>query len=573
MKEELHFITNTLLKNLVGKDLINDDNIAIIELVKNAYDAGSDVALVRFLGFDKYEKTTKASQIVIADKGCGMGLSDIKDKWLNIAYSEKKLTPQKNGANLAGNKGVGRFSCDRLGEKLDLLTRQKGGELLHLVINWPDFEIEGDVNLTIQKIKLVVEDITETAAANLANLTEFPETGTVLVVSRLRSEWDRLSLFSLKESLERFLNPNQLFLREKFWITLSAPDLLSKERGKNYPDLINVEIKNQIFDKLEFNSTYIESLISPTGGTITTELHHDGQAVFKLVEYNHAYPLLKDARAVVYYLNQYKKSYFKRQTGIRTVDFGSIFLFLNGFRIAPYGDRGDDWLGIDFRKTQGTTRYLGSRDILGRIEIKDSEELFKPISSREGLKKTEAFNQLREKFFIETLRKLEKFVVDGLNWDSVPTALRDQLRKSEGLDWKETSEQYSESKERKTQRIALSIMTLISATPENIVSFWFNPALLEDVYQTRTEEVKDLLDGIEDIDPSKIESSLKRGMSRIRSLIEEKEQQAKSAKVESAKLRVAISKQAKAISKLKDEKDTYQAQTLFLQSVSSLDAK
>lgn len=573
MKKTLNFKTNTLLKNLVGKDLINDDNIAIVELVKNAYDAGSEEVLVRFEKFTKEGKTSTASRIIIADKGCGMELDDIEDKWLNIAYSEKILMPQENGAYLAGNKGIGRFSCDRLGEQLDLLTRSKGGDILHLKIAWPDFEVEGQADLTIQQIKLVVTNISEAGAADLAGLKTFPANGTALVISTLRSEWNRDKLFELKESLERFLNPNQLFLRNKFRITLSAPDLKTKDDGKDYPEKINTVIKNQIFDKLEFNSTYIDTTISPKDGTVRTELYHDGEPVFKLVERNVEYPLLQDARVVIYYLNPYKKSYFKRQTGIRLVDFGSIFLFLNGFRIAPYGDRGDDWLGIDVRKTQGTSRYLGSRDIVGRIEIKGSEDQFKPISSREGLKKTNAFVQLKETLFIDALRKLEKFVVDGLNWDSVPDSLRHTIAKSDGLDWKETTEQYVESRERKNQRIALSIMTLIGANPEQIVSFWFNPSLLEEVYQTRTEEVKSLLAGIEDIDPSKVDTNLKRGLSRIRTLIAEKEQEAKIAKSEAAKLRVTAVTQSKTIAKLKDEKETYQAQTLFLQSVSSLDAK
>lgn len=573
MKKTLNFKTNTLLKDLIGKDLINDDNIAIVELVKNAYDAGSDSVLVRFDGFTKGGNTSKSSRIIIADKGCGMGLDDIENKWLNIAYSEKKLAHQENGGYLAGNKGIGRFSCDRLGEKLDLLTRTEGGVLLHLKIVWPDFEIEGKVDLTIQQIKLVITDIAEDDAANLAGLKSFPISGTVLVISTLRSDWDRNRLLELKESLERFLNPNQLFLRNKFRITFSAPDLKDGDKGKEYSEKINVEIKNQIFDKLEFNSTYIDATISPKDGTIKTELYHDGEPVFKLVERNVSYPLLQDARVVIYYLNPYKKSYFKRQTGIRLLDFGSIFLFLNGFRIAPYGDRSNDWLGIDVRKTQGTNRYLGSRDIVGRIEIKGSEDQFKPISSREGLKKTKAFVQLKESFFLETLRKLEKFVVDGLNWDSVPDSLREVLRKSEGLDWKETSEQYVESRERKNQRIALSIMTLVGANPEQIVSFWFNPALLEEVCQTRAEEVKSLLADIENIEPGKVDANLKRGLSRIRSLMAEKEQEAKAAKTEAAELRVTAATQSRTIVKLKDEKETYQAQTLFLQSVSSLDTK
>ena len=566
MKETLNFKTNTLLKNLVGKDLINDDNIAIVELVKNAYDAGAEDVLVRFDGFTQQGVTSTGSRIVIADKGRGMNLGDIKDKWLNIAYSEKKLTPQENGAYLAGNKGIGRFSCDRLGKKLDLLTRVKNGEVLHLPIDWTRFEVEGNKDLTIQEIELAITDIQENNAAQLAGLSQFPVSGTVLVISEPRSEWDRYKLFELKDSLERFINPNQLFLRNKFRLTFHVPDFEQEEEGKDYSEKINVEIKNQIFEKLEFNSTYIDTRISPDDETVTTELHHDGEPVFKLVERNVSYPLLQDARVVIYYLNPYKKSYFKRQTGVRSVNFGSIFLFLNGFRIAPYGDRGDDWLGLDVRKAQGTARYLSSRDVVGRIEIKGGEEQFKPISSREGLKKTDAVVQLREEFFFDALRRLERFVVDGLNWDSVPDALRPILKKSEGLDWKNTTEQYVESRERKNQRIALSIMTLVGASPESAISFWFNPALLEDAYQTRTEEVKNLLAEIEGIDPEKVDANLKRGLSKVRSLIAEKEQEAKAAKSEAAELRVTAVK-------LRAEKDTYQAQTLFLQSVSSLDAK
>lgn len=573
MREILHFKTNTLLKNLVGKDLINDDNIAIVELVKNAYDAGAEDVLVRFEGFTKQGKTSAASRIVIADKGRGMDLGDIKDKWLNIAYSEKKLTHQENGAYLAGNKGIGRFSCDRLGERLDLLTRSKEGVLLRLEIAWSDFEVEGDKDRTIQQVELVVKDIQEREAADIAGLTNFPANGTALVISNLRSVWDRDKLLELKKSLEKFLNPNQLFLRNKFRIAFQAPDLEEGDKGKDYSEQINVEIKNQIFDKLEFNSTYIDSTISPEDGTIKTELHHEGEAVFKLVERNASYPLLKEARIVIYYLNPYKKAYFKRQTGIRSVDFGSVFLFLNGFRIAPYGDRGDDWLGLDVRKSQGQTRYLGSREVVGRIEVKDSEEQFKPISSREGLKKSNAFDQLRQDFFVDVLRKLERFVVDGLNWDSIPDSLRTLVRKEEGLDWNETVEQYVQSRERKNQRIALSIMSLIGASPERIVSFWFNPSLLEEVYQTRTEEVINLLADIENIEPDKVDTNLKRGLSRIRTLMAEKDQEAKAAKIEAAGLRVTAATQSRTIVKLKDEKETYQAQTLFLQSVSSLDTK
>lgn len=574
MAEPLHFKTNTLLKNLVGKDLINDDDIAIVELVKNSYDADATSVLVRFDGLSKAGETTAKSRIVIADKGSGMSLADIKDKWLNIAYSEKKLAPQENGAFHAGNKGIGRFSCDRLGTHLDLLTRVEGGKLLHLEINWPDFEVEGDMDLTIQDIDIsIFPGIRENQATKLCGLDSFPEHGTVLVISNPRSTWNRDRLLHLKRSLEKFLNPNQLFLRNRFKITFSAPDLKDADKGKDYTDKVNGEVKNQVFDKLQFNSTYIESEISGSTGTVRTELFHEGEPVFRLVEHNVAYPLLKDARIVLYYLNPYKKAYFKRQTGIRSVDFGSIFLFLNGFRVAPYGDRGNDWLGIDVRKTQGTTRYLGSRDTVGRIEVRDSEELFVPVSSREGLKKTKALNQLKDDFFLDVLRRLERFVVDGLGWDSVSPTLNSAIRNEEGLDWTNTPEEYSESWDRKRQRIALSILTLIGSSPERIVSFWFSPALLEHTYQTRTEEVKSLLATIEGGDPEKVDKNLKQGLTQIRALVEQKEQEAAAAKKQSSELRVTVASQTQKIRKLEGERETYRAQTLFLQSVATHDAK
>lgn len=573
MTKTLYFKTNTLLKNLVGKDLINDDNIAIVELVKNSYDADSGEVLVRFTGFSPKGESTDSSQVIIADRGSGMDITDIEDKWLNIAYSEKKLQDQEEGAYLAGNKGIGRFSCDRLGEKLDLLTRKERGDLLHLHIQWSDFEVEGEKDLTIQEIPLTIRSVDDAEAAKLAGILTFPEHGTVLVISKLRSDWDRERLRELKTSLEKFLNPNQLFLRDRFRINLSVPDFEKADKDKDYPDRINGEVQNQIFDKLKFNTTYIEAKIADDNETVSFTLYHEGEKVFDLVERNHSYKLLAGTHAIIYYLNPYKKAYFKRQTGVRSVDFGSIFLFLNGFRIAPYGDRGDDWLGLDDRKAQGIRRYLSSRDIVGRMEIGGGEEKFKPISSREGLKKTPAVNQLREDFFLDVLRKLERFVVEGLQWDSVPDHLRQELRNSEGLDWDNTLEQYTESWERKKQRIALSIMTLIGSSPDRIISFWFSPALLEGVYESRQEEVKNLLAEIEGIEPEKVDSNLTRSLSRFRTLISEKEEEARVARSAAADLRVEIAEQDKKIGDLESQAETYRAQTFFFEQITSLDVK
>lgn len=573
MSKSFHFKTNTLLKNLVGKDLINDDNIAIVELVKNSYDARSKRVDVRFELLSSSGETDAKSKIVIEDQGVGMDLSDIQDKWLNIAYSEKKKAPQEHGAYYAGNKGVGRFSCDRLGTHLDLLTRKTDGTILHLPISWPDFEIEGEKDLLIQDIPLYVNSISDSAAASMAGVKHFPASGTVLIISNLRSIWGRERLLDLKRSFEKFLNPNQLFQRDAFLISLNVPDLKASDVGQEYHKAVNGLVQNQVFEKLKFNTTYIESQVSLAKKEVVTRLYHEGELVFKLVETNDLYVDLEDVRVIVYYLNPYKKAYFTRQTGVRSIEFGSVFLFLNGFRVAPYGDRGDDWLGLDLRKTQGTTRYLSSRDVVGRIEVSDGFDVFQPVSSREGLKKTTAFNVLREAYFLDVLRKLERFVVDGLDWDSVPINLRDELRRSDGLDWKNTSEMYVESNERKQQRIALSIMSLIGSTPARTKSFWFNPALLEGIYETKTEEVQKLLSEIERGEPEKLDVDLKKGLIRIRSLLARKEEDARLALQQVSQLKVEAFEQKHIAAKLEVEKETYRAQTLFLQSVAPTEVK
>ena len=85
MSEVLHFKVNAGIKNIVGKELIHSDSIAIIELVKNARDAMATTCKIYFENETQYE-----GRIVIYDNGRGMNRNDIEDKWLNVAYSEKK---------------------------------------------------------------------------------------------------------------------------------------------------------------------------------------------------------------------------------------------------------------------------------------------------------------------------------------------------------------------------------------------------------------------------------------------------------------------------------------------------
>lgn len=177
MSERLHFKVSAGLKNIIGKELINDKFIAIFELVKNSYDAGAKEVTIKFENI-----YSDNSAIYIIDDGKGMTKQEIIDKWLFVAYSEKKNSTYRDNIkfrrNYAGAKGVGRFSCDRLGERVDLFSKTKEDKTINVVkINWNEFE-NSDTE-EFQDIDVLYDEIESEL---------IDEKGTIIKISGLREK-------------------------------------------------------------------------------------------------------------------------------------------------------------------------------------------------------------------------------------------------------------------------------------------------------------------------------------------------------------------------------------------------
>lgn len=501
----LNFKTNIQLKSIIGKDLINDDNIAILELVKNSFDADAKKVDIIYqnlksnddLSVEVFSENT--SRIIVMDNGLGMDLNDIQNKWLNIAYSEKKANSRQHNRMMAGAKGVGRFSCDRLGEYLNLYTKKKNSsEYIFLKIDWKKFEIDDDKK-EIQSVKLNYEILSENDLEKLG-IDKF-EQGVLLEIIKLRSKWvyeiknneevtitwNTEKFTNLKKYLEKLINPNQAFEKNDFGIYLNTPEFVVENDKVPLHNKFIGKIENTIFEKLDFQSTSIESSIIENGTIIYTELKDKGQTIFWIKEKNDYFPLVKNAKIFLYYLNPYAKAFFTKQTGIRSVEYGSIFLFINGFRISPYGEVGNDWLGIDQRKAQGFARFIGLREFVGRIEILDSDNDFQIISSREGIVKNENYLSLvnqegNKSYFFRTLRKLEKYVVDGLDWDSIPEEDKNRISEIEKKiisgETKEGDLVFREDSEAKRRRVYDSIHSIIGAKTDNVIELYINQDLI-----------------------------------------------------------------------------------------------
>ncbi|SFJ22801.1 ATP-binding protein [Myroides guanonis] len=408
MSEKLEFKVSSALKNIVGRDLIENDNVAVFELVKNSYDARARNVIINI----------KSDSIIISDNGKGMDLNDIRDKWLFLAYSAKKDDSEdediddlfrdivKDRQHFAGAKGVGRFSADRLGRYLKMTTKTvKASNCEVISIDWSLFDV--NQNATFTSI-----DVEHSKAEFGFQFPLLKNHGTIIEISGLHKLWTRDELITLRRFLEKLINPFGDL--NNFSIEIECErEALSDSREKEDNKKVNGLVKNTVIEVLSLRTTRLDQYTE--GEYIYTQIYDRGTLMYKIREINQ-YDLLDDFNVSILFLNTSAKNIFTRRMGIRSVEYGSLFLYKNGVRVLPYGENGDDSWELDRRKQQGHSRYLGTRDILGQISIvTNNHEQFKETSSRDGgLINTAGAKEIKN-LFKDTSRKLERYVV-GVLW-------------------------------------------------------------------------------------------------------------------------------------------------------------
>lgn len=413
MAETLHFRVSSGLKNIIGRELINDKYIAIFELVKNSYDAGAKCARIRFDNLGTSEAT-----ITISDNGKGMNKEDIIEKWLFVAYSEKRNPSYRDNIKraVAGAKGVGRFSCDRLGEQVQLLSKNAVERVLHNIsISWSDFE------------KNSLDNFTDIDVQYEFNEQEDETSGTSIIISNLREEWSRTDLLALKKALTQLVNPSATNSYDPFEILLEVPaELEEDKKQKDDRDKVNGAIVNNIFEIINQKTTKITVLISKDGKTITTTLRDRGSFIFETIEKSEY--SLSDIQCTLYFLNRAAKLNFTRKMGVDAVRYGSIFVYKNGFRVFPFGEPGRDFFDIDQRKQQGYKRFLGTRELIGQLEINgDKNNLVETSSRNNGFIATRHLEELKLFFMEHVLKPLEKYIIQIVQWGTAEDLLDESI--------------------------------------------------------------------------------------------------------------------------------------------------
>lgn len=408
-----------ILKTL-GEELISSETVALIELVKNAYDADAENVLISFSG----DLREGSGAIEVIDDGHGMDMNTIRNSWMIIATSTKKDNKKsKSGRRrVLGEKGIGRFAAARIAEELELFTRTRdqADTESYAVFDWTQFD---DDERFLDEILFLADDQTATEIVPRWRLKEFSEKryrvpyhGTVLRMNRLKHTWEKHDLENLQRGLSRLLSPFypktdfNIFLnlpdeRSEFNSRITPPEIIKYPhyvvRGEikadgRYSIIVQIEEESQSHD---FDGYFYkvfsdnEWVLYPS--TQKPELQEDPSNQ-KGVECG---PFTFELR--IWDRDELENVNQKVGGGIRSIRkdldaIAGINIYRDGFRVLPYGEPDNDWLRLDIRRVQAPTRRLSNNQITGYISITaDKNPDLHDRSNREGLDNNAAYTDLQ----------------------------------------------------------------------------------------------------------------------------------------------------------------------------------
>lgn len=407
----------------IGRDLIKDKYAAIVELVKNAYDADSPSCTVSLLPFEKNNK--KGIKVIIKDEGHGMSYKTVVNSWMvpsTIDKLERVRSPK--GRIMQGKKGIGRYSASMIGDDLVLQTVDTAGELTTLYLIWEHFQnarFLEDVDILI-----------ESRSTDLASGTEIIIVGDE---SHLYA-WNIKQIQNLKFELKKLIPPidkNEYNIEtdiDNFKIILELGNFPyegysnTKENIEPYPlfNLFDYRISGTVnaegVAKIKFENNRIKNappeiikefkiILNQNQNRKGDEAYcgevkidfrvfdRDSISIDGLIERG-----LKDPTTGEYV--------GRREARIILDTFNGVGVYRNGFRLRPLGDAGYDWLELDRERVQNPSLKIGSDQIIGFIHIQ-SEEVsgLEEKSARDGLRETAQYFGLQE-ICKQVLIKLEE---------------------------------------------------------------------------------------------------------------------------------------------------------------------
>ena len=399
-------ITPRVIAHL-GEDLIKNESIAILELVKNSYDAFAHNCNVYF----HFGADNELESISIEDDGTGMSMDTVKNVWLVIGTdNKKKIMDMSNGVNLGrmplGEKGIGRLGVHKLGEKISMYTKTRGGNEVTVKIDWSELY----ASKSVDDFRI---DVDETYTP-----LHFDGTyahGTKIYITSLKGQWDRRKLRSVYRDLTSlnspFSNKNDSFIvnvtsnNNIFRGLPNVEEILNVGMYKAHCVIngdritdFNYEFRpwkslTRIHGRKINNLQYEDSLLIRRvedvndNGRIRSHEEYLDLSYFNIGPIQIDVVIFEKDVSVFSYLNTEKTSlneYLRENGGMR--------VYRDDVRVYNYGERDNDWLGLDHRRMVRAGGTLSSAQLIGSVGINRFESAdLKEKTNREGFIENDAY--------------------------------------------------------------------------------------------------------------------------------------------------------------------------------------
>ncbi len=380
---------------LLGRELITDRVTAVFELVKNSYDANAEKVTV---SFKDISTDSKNGQIIISDDGTGMSFDDIKNKWMVVGTNSKRAqlysAPPYN-RKFVGEKGVGRFAVDKLGERVQIKTKELGDKnWLCVDINWDEYE-ELSLNSNTGQLSL----FTDVKNKYKYETGSVDEKGTKIIISKIYDTWTSNDIERLYKELSKLVSPFYP-VNPPFNIFLDSNDYPSYSNKPVKPDAVKYYSH---YAEVEFdsNKNLQESLVfNSTNGKIEKE--YIPEQIFGPVKLR------------IYHFNEGAKRKYRAAYKNDDTRIDGIKIYRDGIIATPFAeyeqdaDKKRDVLGLDKRRYSGAFDTVGTKEVIGVLDItKEKNKKIIDATNRQDFIDNEEYRKLKE-FIINQLTAFEE---------------------------------------------------------------------------------------------------------------------------------------------------------------------
>ncbi|MCX5645952.1 MAG: sensor histidine kinase [Phycisphaerae bacterium] len=370
--EKIGFKMHPRVFAALGADLVTNDVVAVIELVKNSYDAFASNVWIRFKTHAKY-----GDYLEIEDDGLGMTRDIIRDVWCLVATPYREQNPftysGRKRRRVAGEKGLGRLSVARLGDRLHMVTQVPGEPCWEVRVNWNDIASGDDLGSCFANCRKYPDE------------SPFKTSGTRLRIFGLRGKWDESRIGDLEDNMARLISPfahvadfnislSPLGAEPIQEVRIESPDFLGKPK---------YSIAGKVDEKGNIKATYKYTPIRE-GKPRTKELTYSWEQIYDTIQDRTRFPFSdKDIHSGPFSFEirawdiasedtqeiadrfDFQKS--KVRKAIRA--HKGISVYRDGILVLPKSENARDWLGLDLRRVSKVGTRLSTSQVVGYVAI------------------------------------------------------------------------------------------------------------------------------------------------------------------------------------------------------------